>query len=758
MPISATVVRNRTAGLSTHLSPSDNTSTRRGRRARNGDNYNVREEVELKPMGPQTTNLSNPSSARDTFSKDAVLLDDYIQVALNGVRGRQKKNRMLRGLVFYTLFMITLLLILFMQRNIKSSFQMNAALQDRLVDEEFPQEFSHILKNFEAIFAEEEYWQWFYGVFSEAVNECTYNSTVPGVLMGKNRVIGKMRLRQVRVKSSSCDVSSVYEKYLQGACYGFYSNSKKDKSSFGANDRFTFSGEDETQAISLWGRIETSYDADGFVVDLPHPSEGNVTAVIEGIQQDGWIDVQTRAVILTMNLYNQHVNHYNTMHFLFEFSPGGGVFPYVHFKTFKLDLYVTAWDTFRAVLEVLFIGILFYFMYSEYDDCKALYDRSVGLKSLLPYFLSGWNVLDIANIILFWAVIVMQIIYIAHPDRLSFDLSNDHYIPMEKLALLYTNIFNVMSFNLLLSFIKFFKYVQFNGRMVLLWSTLGKAAGDLFTFLIFFLIVLLGFASMGYLLFGPELMDYRDISSALSTVLQMSLGDFVYDDLQSVNRVLAPIYTALFILLVFFVMVNIFLAIINHSYDIVHEEVKKQESSLLDPVIKENLSRLIDRLRRHDRTLSNRELLRHLEMLKEENSKKEEKIKLENGVKGLDQAVDHICVPSGDLDNDKERRRMKQLIEAELQVRRPKDEIAHERQDLRILKLKAIIMEELINMEFEDPFASLGKCDSNDTLPAVGLSALQSKIRVVEEKMDLILSELQTQNSYGVRARTSIEN
>lgn len=99
--------------------------------------------------------------------------------------------------------------------------------------------------------------------------------------------------------------------------------------------------------------------------------------------------------------------------------------------------------------------------------------------------------------------------------------------------------------------------------------------------------VIVGFAMMGNLLFGPELWGYHDVSSAVSSTLRMALGELDYVPLANVNRSLAPVFTLLFVVLVFFVLINIFLAIINDAYSVIHAEAKKEQTSFLDDVTRE---------------------------------------------------------------------------------------------------------------------------------------------------------------------------
>ena len=54
----------------------------------------------------------------------------------------------------------------------------------------------------------------------------------------------------------------------------------------------------------------------------------------------------------------------------------------------------------------------------------------------------------------------------------------------------------------------------------------------------------------------------------------MILGDFNFRDIERANYVLGPIYFLSYIFFVFFVLLNMFLAIINDTYGVVKADLK----------------------------------------------------------------------------------------------------------------------------------------------------------------------------------------
>lgn len=60
------------------------------------------------------------------------------------------------------------------------------------------------------------------------------------------------------------------------------------------------------------------------------------------------------------------------------------------------------------------------------------------------------------------------------------------------------------------------------------------------------------------------------------TLFRIILGDFNFGALQQANRVLGPAYFILYVFFVFFILLNMFLAIINDTYSEVKADLAEQ--------------------------------------------------------------------------------------------------------------------------------------------------------------------------------------
>ena len=69
---------------------------------------------------------------------------------------------------------------------------------------------------------------------------------------------------------------------------------------------------------------------------------------------------------------------------------------------------------------------------------------------------------------------------------------------------------------------------------------------------------------------------FSNLKYALFTQFRLILGDFDFQGIKQANRVWGPVWFITYVLLVFFVLMNMFLAIINDTYSEVKEEVNNR--------------------------------------------------------------------------------------------------------------------------------------------------------------------------------------
>merc|ERR1719220_2937576 len=133
-------------------------------------------------------------------------------------------------------------------------------------------------------------------------------------------------------------------------------------------------------------------------------------------------------------------------------------------------------------------------------------------------------------------------------------------------------------FNVFVAWLKVFKYLSFNKTMTQLSGTLSKCSKELSGFTLMFLIIFFAFAQLGFLLFGTQVEDFNHFVNACYTLFRTILGDFNFVVIEQADTLFGPIYFLSYIFFVFFVLLNMFLAIINDTYSEVKEEISAQKN------------------------------------------------------------------------------------------------------------------------------------------------------------------------------------
>lgn len=133
-----------------------------------------------------------------------------------------------------------------------------------------------------------------------------------------------------------------------------------------------------------------------------------------------------------------------------------------------------------------------------------------------------------------------------------------------------------LGFCTFLVWVRILKFMQFNKTLINFGNTLANCAKDVFGFGFMFLIVFIAYAQLGFILFGSEIADFRSFFNAIFTLMRTILGDFDYLAIERANRILGPIYFLSYIFFVFFVLLNMFLAIINDTYSAVKSQGVQQ--------------------------------------------------------------------------------------------------------------------------------------------------------------------------------------
>uniref|UniRef100_A0A8D2J050 Polycystin 2 like 1, transient receptor potential cation channel n=1 Tax=Varanus komodoensis TaxID=61221 RepID=A0A8D2J050_VARKO len=496
----------------------------------------------------------------------------------------------LRELLVYIIFLVDICLLTY------GMTSTNAYYYTKVMSELFLQTSSDSGISFQDIGSMAEFWEYSQGPLLNSLYWTKWYNSKPlghdpqSYIYYENLLLGVPRLRQLKVQNNSCVVHNDFKEDISG-CYDVYSEDKENRSPFGLlnGTAWQYHTEEELDGSSHWGKL-TSYSGGGYYLDLKMTRQESA-GELQVLKDNLWLDRGTRVVFIDFSVYNANINLFCVLRLVVEFPATGGAIPSWQIRTVKLLRYVSTWDFFIVSCEVVFCVFIFYYIVEEILELRI---------HRLQYFTSIWNILDIVVILLSIVAIGFHIFRTIEVNRLMGQLLRNPsiYADFEFLAFWQTQYNNMNAVNLFFAWIKIFKYISFNKTMTQLSSTLARCAKDILGFAIMFFIVFFAYAQLGYLLFGTQVENFSTFVKCIFTQFRIILGDFDYNAIDNANRVLGPIYFVTYVFFVFFVLLNMFLAIINDTYSEVKEELSNQKNELqLSDILKQGYNKTLMKLK-----------------------------------------------------------------------------------------------------------------------------------------------------------------
>jgi hypothetical protein len=464
----------------------------------------------------------------------------------------------LRELIIYLVFLIVICIVTYgMASNI--TYYYTRAMKNLFVDVEL-QEGSE--DTFESISSMDDFWTYTEGPLLNGLywekwyNQENVSQDEFGYLYYENKLLGRPRLRLLRVRSDSCRIHDKFEGEITN-CYDDYSSGVENTSNFGLNNNksaWTYQSSDELDSRQYWGRLAT-YSGGGFTQLLPQTRK-QAEAKIAELKENLWLDRASRVVFIDFTVYNANINLFCVVKLIVEFPATGGAITSAVLRSVKLLRYVSAWDYFVMACELIFCLFIIYYIIEEVLEIHL---------HRLKYFMNVWNCLDIIMILIAIVSIIFSIYRTATVgDTLQELLDNpDQYANFESLGFWQMQYNYMVAVLLFFAWFKLFKYISFNKTMGQLSSTLSKCAKDIVGFCIMFFIVFFAYAQLGYLVFGSQLRDFSTFGDSVFTLFRIILGDFDFVALEDANRVLGPIFFVTYVFFVFFVLLVSLLPIIT---------------------------------------------------------------------------------------------------------------------------------------------------------------------------------------------------
>ncbi|XP_054276446.1 uncharacterized protein LOC128995452 [Macrosteles quadrilineatus] len=459
---------------------------------------------------------------------------------------------------------------------VMTNFLMGTKFKTYLTNEVINYEDVNTLENvwdYFHFYQESTFWTYWYG---NLINEnTTMRDEDRNMILYENKLIGKPRIRQLRVKNDSCEVPPDFQ-LMFSHCYAEYSSSSEETADYGPGDSnsstaWHYHKPSDLKSLQISSGEISTYYGGGYYFDFKNTVEETNKTVME-LFHNLWLDRGSRALILQFTTYNVNINLFFTLTLLLELPPTGGVLPSYIIYTHKF----ISRDLGDMLLMILFlIFVIFMLWYTVEEIYEIIYFK-------WRYFESIWNILDLVIVVFGYTSIVFFVFqYMVINTQLNSLLAKtDEFACFDEVNAAketYTTLLSILFF---FAGIKVLKYINFNHSMHQMQNTLSRATKDIACFSIIFFIVFITFAQLGHLLFGSQVRDFRSFVHSVFALLRTAVGDFDYHKIENVNHFLGPVYFFAYIFFIYFILVNMFLAIIIDTYSEVRSSIRDQAKEL----------------------------------------------------------------------------------------------------------------------------------------------------------------------------------
>ncbi|XP_022107070.1 polycystic kidney disease protein 1-like 2 isoform X2 [Acanthaster planci] len=416
---------------------------------------------------------------------------------------------------------------------------------------------------------------WIKGEFAPSLYEAE-----PGTALQESLLVGSPRLRQQRVKPGylqHCRELDTY-RYLRPGCYAVR-GTELDQGAYNASWTQPLSSNNTSQHQSRSPWVYQShwqakgsyfltdpgrYNRGGFLLDLgtTRASTANQTALLQDL---GWVDQYTQAIILEWVVYNANTNLFCACTVVFRAEGTTTVVPSHEFAIVCIYRYTNKYDKFVVILEVLYVMVVTVIMGMEV----------LKWKNNRREYWAFWNVLNIAIIILsisattayIWQHVLANNIMQLYKANHNMHLSFADIVVLD--SVLVTSLASVAFCSLL----KCLKILHYNDSMYLLHSTFRRLTKTLLIYLSMLTVTFVAFAYYGYLSFGRQFRDFCDLLRSIQCVFMLILRR--YSDMLDIMEAFGMQAYFFFALANFFliaVIVNLFIAMLLHCYSAARSE------------------------------------------------------------------------------------------------------------------------------------------------------------------------------------------
>ncbi|KAI8514731.1 hypothetical protein Bbelb_073220 [Branchiostoma belcheri] len=285
------------------------------------------------------------------------------------------------------------------------------------------------------------------------------------------------------------------------------------------------------KSLPYFGQVRTYTDG-AYMFEIGDDPEQAVFTM-EHLQENGWLDGFTEAVVVEINAYNANADLFAVITLIVEFVAGRGTTASRNVHVFKLSSYVGTSGHLMIGFQITFVVL---FALSLFREGKKMFQQK------RVYFCQPWNCLEFFRLV----ICVVAVVLFAVKEGLR-----SSYVSQLK-----AREGEFLSFRIIANFTDVFASI-----LALLVFVMTLQFLQLLSFNRF-----IAFSTLGGLLFGGEAESYITILSSARTLLVMMFGDMSFTDMSAHHVIIGRIYFLSFVIAVVMVLSNMFLGILDEQF------------------------------------------------------------------------------------------------------------------------------------------------------------------------------------------------
>ena len=288
----------------------------------------------------------------------------------------------------------------------------------------------------------------------------------------------------------------------------------------------------------------------------------------------GWLDRNTRAVVLEFAAFNVNTNLISIATFFYEMIAAGA--SYTSMRVDTLELYSTESGAlmFYLICQFIFMAmVFFYFIIMLFH----LYRQRVG------FFKSVWNMVDFIMIV---SSITSVACYMMRSKNILKSIKAIQNNPYEIIhfhsALDWASWENAsIALAIFMVTAKLLNLIRFNPYVIYLFSSFRQSVGYQLSYLLFFLIIFNAFVISGMQLFGGVIFHYSGYLHAVISQFEFLLGKAVpIAELRKHKPFIGPTFVFFFMLMMTIFLMNMLVSVLNESYSDARENAEESAEEI----------------------------------------------------------------------------------------------------------------------------------------------------------------------------------